>query len=62
MVCECMLSLPGFSVHGIFQARIRSRFPSPSPGDLPGPGLEPVSPATPALAGKFFTTKLPGKP
>ena len=27
--------------------------------DLPGPGLEPVSPA---LAGGFFTTAPPGKP
>ena len=28
-------------------------------GDLPGPGLEPVSPA---LAGGFLTTAPPGKP
>ena len=27
--------------------------------DLPGPGLKPVSPA---LAGEFLTTALPGKP
>ena len=27
--------------------------------DLPGPGIEPVSPA---LAGRFFTTEPPGKP
>ena len=27
--------------------------------DLPGPGIEPVSPA---LAGGFFTAKPPGKP
>ena len=31
----------------------------PSPGDLPDPGIEPVSPA---LAGRFFTTEPPGKP
>jgi len=31
----------------------------PSPGDLPGPGIEPVSPA---LAGGFFATESPGKP
>ena len=31
----------------------------PSPGDLPNPGIEPVSPA---LAGRFFTTDPPGKP
>ena len=32
--------------------------PFPSPGDLPDPGIEPASPA---LAGRFFTTELPGK-
>ena len=34
----------------------RSGLPFPSPGDLPDPGIEPASPATPALAGRFFTT------
>ena len=28
-------------------------------GDLPDPGIEP---ATPALAGRFFTTAPPGRP
>ena len=28
----------------------------PLPGDLPDPGVEPMSPASPALAGGFFTT------
>ena len=36
-----------------------SGLPFPSPGDLPGPGIEPLSPA---LAGKFFTPEPPGKP
>ena len=35
--------------------------PFPLPGDLPDPGIEPKSPAAPALAGGFFTTKPPGK-
>ena len=35
--------------------------PFPSPGYLPDPGIEPTS-ASPALAGGFFTTELPGKP
>ena len=35
------------------------RLPFPSPGDLPDPGMEPVSPA---LAGRFFTTEPAGKP
>ena len=31
-----------------------SGLPFPPPGDLPNPGIEPVSPAPPALAGRFF--------
>ena len=34
--------------------------PFPSPGDLPDPGIEPVSPAW--QADRFFTTELPRKP
>ena len=33
--------------------------PFPSPGDLPNPGIKPVSCALP---GGFFTTQPPGKP
>ena len=36
-----------------------SGLPFSSPGDLPDPGIEPVSPA---LAGGFFTSEPPGKP
>ena len=32
-----------------------SRLPCPLPGDLPDPGIEPVSLTSPALAGRFFT-------
>ena len=32
--------------------------PFPSPGDIPDPGIEPMSPE---LAGGFFTTEPPGK-
>ena len=39
-----------------------SGLPFPSPGHLPDPGIEPTSPASPILAGRFFTTKPPGKP
>ena len=39
-----------------------SGLPFPSPGDLPNPGIEPTSPASPALAGGFFTAEPPGKP
>ena len=33
--------------------------PSPSPEDPPNPGIKPVSPASPALTGRFFTAKTP---
>ena len=55
-------SLPGSSVHGIFQARIQEWVAFPSPGDLPHPGIKPMSPASPALPSGFFTATQPGKP
>ena len=36
-----------------------SQLSLPSPGDLPDPGTEPMSPT---LAGEFFTTETSGKP
>ena len=39
-----------------------SGLPYPPPGDLPDLGIEPMSPASLALAGGFFTTEPPGKP
>ena len=33
-----------------------SGLPCPPPGYLPNPGIKPVSPMSPALAGRFFTT------
>ena len=53
---------PGSSICGILQARILEWVAIPTPGDLPGPGIKPVSPASPALAGGLFTTVPPGKP
>ena len=38
-----------------------SGLPFPPPGDLPNPGIEPTSPASPVLADGFFTTVPPGK-
>ena len=35
--------LPGFSLHGVFQARILEWVTIPPPGDLPSPGIKPVS-------------------
>ena len=33
----------------------------PPPGDLPDPGMEPVSLISPALAGRFLTTNATGE-
>ena len=38
-----------------------SGLPFPPPGDLPNPGIKPMSPASPALSGGFFTTEPPGQ-
>ena len=52
-----LYSLPGSSVHGIFQAGVLEWFDiSYSRGSLSNPGIEPTSLASPALAGGFFTT------
>ena len=45
------------SVDGILQARILEWVAMPSSSDLPNPGIEPVSLMSPALAGRFFTTR-----
>ena len=55
-------SPPGSSVHGNFQARILELIAIAPSGDLPSPGIEPASSASPALAGGFFTSEPPGKP
>ena len=36
--------------------------PFPPPEDLPDSRIKPMSLASPALAGRFFTTESPGKP
>ena len=52
-------SPPGSFIHGISDKNTGVGYHLPSPGDLPGPGIEPMSPA---LGGRFFTTEPPGKP
>ena len=52
MDCQAPLSM-GFSRQEYWRG-----LPFPTPGDLPDPGIEPP---TPALAGRFFTAKPPGK-
>ena len=58
-LCDPMDSrLPGFSVHGSFQARILEWSPFSSPGDLPNPGIKPRSPA---LQADSLLSEPPGK-
>ena len=53
-------SPPGSSLSmGFFRQEYWNGVPFPPPGDLPDPGIEPASPA---LAGGFFTIKTSGKP
>jgi len=47
---------------GFSRQKYWSRLSSPIPGDLTDPEIKLVSPASPVLAGSFFTTELPGKP
>ena len=69
-VCVCMCvhaqpldcSLPDSSAHGIFQARILEWGAISYSGDLPDPGIEHMSPESPAMVVGFFTTEPPGSP
>jgi len=47
---------PGSSVHGFSRQEYWSGLPSPPPGNLPDPRIEPASVTSPALAGRLFTT------
>ena len=44
---------------GFSRQEHQSGLPFPLPGDLPDPGIEPLSPV---LVDKFFTTEPPEKP
>ena len=54
--CQAPLSM-GFS-----SQEYRSGLPFSLPGDLPDPGVDPKSPASPAWPGRFFTTEPSEKP
>ena len=57
-LCDSMACHPpGFSIHGILQARVLE-WVAISPGDLPNPGIKPESPALQADA---LPTEPPGK-
>ena len=62
-LCDSMDSNPpGSSVHGIFQTSILEWVAFSSSKGSSQSGIKPMSPAAPALAGRFFTTEQPGKP
>ena len=50
----CPWNFPGKKTHW-------SGLPFLPQGDLPDPGIKPMSLVSPALAGRFFTTEPPGK-
>ena len=56
IACQTSLSM-GFS-----RQEYGSGLPRPPLGDLPDPGIEPTSPVSPTLQGRFFTTQPPGEP
>ena len=56
IACQAPLSM------GLSWQEHCSRWPFPHPGDLPNPGIEPTSPASPALAGRLFTMAPCGNP
>ena len=61
-LCDPMdCSSPGSSVHGILQARLPEWVAMPPPGDLPDPGIEPVSPTPPARQAGSSLLVPPGK-
>ena len=61
-LCDPMdCSLPGSSVHGVFQARILECVAISTPGNLPGPRIKPASPASPDWQVDSLSQASPGK-
>ena len=57
--CCTLCSLPGSSVHGIFQARILEWVATAYSRGFSDPGIKPTFLMSPALAGKFITPSPP---
>ena len=67
-VCVCVCACTTHTVvhqappsMGFSRQEYWSGLPLPPPEDLPNPGIKPMSPVSPALAGGCFTTEPPGK-
>ena len=72
LTCECSVVSDLLQPYGLQPTRLLCPWdfsgkyigvaqPFPPPRDLPHPGIEPKSLASPALTGRFFTTVPPGK-
>ena len=62
-LCNPMnFNAPGSSVHGPTRQEYCSGLPFPTRGDLPDPGVEHTSSASPASVSGFFITEPHGKP
>ena len=59
--CNPMDCSPQLPLSVEFSREYHCQLPIPTPGDLLDPGIEPTSLASPALAGRFFTTEPHGK-
>ena len=66
--CVQLFAIPGTVTHHaslsieFYRQVYWSGLPFPTPGDLPDPGIEPMSPVACALAGRIYTTAPSGKP
>ena len=63
--CVWLFVTPWTAAHQaplFFSGKNWSGLPFPPPRDLPDPGIEPTSLASPALPGGFFNTSPPEKP
>ena len=54
----CTVAHQGPPSVGFSNQECWSGLPCPPPGDLPDPGIKPMSLMSPALAGGFFTTNI----
>ena len=60
--CDSMDSCQASLSIGFNRQEYWNELPRPPPGYLPDPGIKPTSLMSPALAGRFFTISVPGKP
>ena len=66
--CILLFVAPGTAAHqaplsmGFSRQEYWSGSPCPPPGDIPDLGIEPMTPASTSLAGRFFTTEPPRSP